>query len=241
MPIKNKLKYAIEFILDILFPKFCLNCKREGEFICQDCLSLVEILNRRYCPFCAKPKIVLDGKTCDACKNRRKLTGLYCASSYDNFIVRKIISRFKYKPYLKELSKPLSYLIIAHLGTFGSLEKFKDFIIIPVPLHTKKMKMRGFNPAEEIGKETGKTLGIPVFNNVLIKTKSTPAQVELKKEKREENVKDVFACQSRELIENRKILLIDDVFTTGSTMEECAMVLKESGAREVWGIVAARG
>jgi len=75
-------------ILDILFPKFCLNCNREGQWLCEDCFSLIDIFEKQYCP------------------STTKLTNLYCATSYDNFIVKKLINQFKYKPYIKELSEP---------------------------------------------------------------------------------------------------------------------------------------
>lgn len=251
-----------ELLLDLLFPKFCLNCNKEGTYLCQDCFSLIDIFKRQYCPFCSSPKIVPDGKTCNSCRKSKKLAGLYCAVSYDNFIVKKLINQFKYEPYIKELSKPLAFLIVTHLinlnpvrdsenkeetqkenisNEVNNLPNFKEFILVPVPLHKKKLKQRGFNQASEIGKELSKNLKVPLFDNVLIKIKQTLAQVELKKEQREKNIKGVFNCQKPELIKNKKILLVDDILTTGSTMEECARVLKTAGAKQVWGVVVARG
>lgn len=230
-----------EFILDLLFPKFCISCGKEGSYLCQDCFSLIDILERQYCPFCPQPKVVLDGKTCNFCKRSKSLNGLYCAASYNNFIVKKLINQFKYEPYIKELSKPLSSLIVVHLINLDKVENFQDYILVPIPLHKKKLKKRGFNQAGEIAKELSENLKIPVFNDALIKIKQTPAQVELKKEEREENIKGVFLCQKPELVVGKKIFLIDDIFTTGSTMEQGARLLKEAGAKEVWGIVVARG
>lgn len=239
--VSSPIKHMLKFLLDLLFPKFCLNCNKEGSYLCQDCFSLIDIFKRQYCPFCSYPKVVLDGKTCISCRKSKKLTGLYCSASYDNFIVKKLINQFKYRPYIKELAKPLAFLIMAHLINLNNLPDFKEFILIPVPLHKKKLKQRGFNQANEIGKELSDKLKIPIFNNVLIKIKQTPAQVELKKEQREKNIKGVFICQKSELVGGKKILLIDDIFTTGATMEECARVLKTAGAKEIWGMVVARG
>lgn len=230
-----------EFVLDLLFPKFCISCGKEGSYLCQDCFSLIDILERQYCPFCPQPKVVLDGKTCNFCKRSKSLNGLYCAASYNNFIVKKLINQFKYEPYIKELSKPLSSLIVVHLINLDKVENFQDYILVPIPLHKKKLKKRGFNQAGEIAKEFSENLKIPVFNDALIKTKQTSAQVELKKEEREENIKGVFLCQKPELVMGKKILLIDDIFTTDSTMEQCARLLKRAGAKEVWGVVVARG
>lgn len=210
-----------EFIFDLLFPKFCLNCGREGSYLCPDCFSLIDIGEREY-------------------HFSKNLNGLYCPASYNNFIIKKIINQFKYDPFIKELSKPLSSLIVAYLINLDKIN-FQDFILVPIPLHKKKLKRRGFNQAEEIAKELSKFLKIPLSNDVLIKTKQTPAQVELKKEEREKNIKGVFFCQKPEIVRERKILLVDDIFTTGSTLEENARLLKEAGAKEIWGIVAASG
>jgi ComF family protein len=229
------------FLLDVLFPVFCINCGKEGSYLCEDCQSLIGVSEYQYCPFCLPPKIVFDGKTCSSCRKQKTLSGLFSAAPYDNFIVKKLINQFKYEPFIKELSKPLASLIIAHFLNLRCLPDFSDFILVPLPLHKKKLKQRGFNQAEEIGKELSKFLRIPIFNDVLVKIRQTPAQVDLKKEERQENIKGVFACQKPDLIKARKILLVDDIFTTGSTMEECALALKRAGAKEIWGVVVARG
>lgn len=238
--LKRLIKIGKEILLDILFPKFCVGCGKEGTYLCEDCFYLIEILEKQYCPFCQIPKIVLDGRTCPLCRKSKKLTGLFCATSYENFLVKKIIHEYKYS-LIKELAIPLSLLIIIHFYNLGKLKNFSDFILIPVPLHKKKLKNRGFNQAEEIAKELSKFLNIPLLSNGLIKTKQTKSQTELQKEDREKNVKGVFVCTKNSSVRKRKILLVDDIFTTGATMEECARVLKEAGAREVWGVVVARG
>jgi len=210
-----------EFILDILFPRFCLNCNREGSYLCPDCFSLIDISEKKYYFL-------------------KNLNGLFCPTSYDNFIVKKLINQFKYPPYIKELAKPLASLIITYFKILGE-SGLQDFILVPIPLHKKKLKSRGFNQASEIAKELSKNLAIPFSDNVLIKIKPTPAQVELKKEEREKNVRETFLCQKPEIIKNKKILLVDDVFTTGATLEEAGRALRRAGASEVWGVVVAHG
>ena len=182
----------LEFAIDILFPKFCLNCGAEGSYVCQDCFSLIEILDRQYCPFCFPPKLVFAG-TCLSCKRTKKLAGLYCAASYENFIVKKLIHQFKYQPCLKELAKPLASFIIVHLQHLNKISSLESFILVPVPLYKKKQKQRGFNQAEEIAKEIAEILKIPIVN-ALVKTKQTPPQVKLEKEEREKNVLGAFIC-----------------------------------------------
>lgn len=242
----KRLNGAKEFILDLLFPKYCFSCGREGNYLCEDCSALIEINPFQYCPFCKMPQRVLDGKTCERHKRQKKLTGVFSAAPYENILVKKLISKFKYEPFVKELSQSLASLIITHFLILGynrqSLkEKFSGFLLVPVPLYKKRIRWRGFNQAEEIAKKLAGDLEILVANDCLIRHRNTIPQIELSGKEREENVKRAFFCQNRNLIKKRKILLVDDVFTTGSTMEECARVLKSAGAKEVWGVAVARG
>ncbi len=214
-------KKAGNFILEILFPQFCFNCGKEGTYLCEDCKSILEItgFHQKY--------------------SASNLKDLYFALSYNNSLSKKLIQRFKYEPFVKELTKPLSSLIIAHFQLMDNKPDFSDFLIIPVPLEKRRMKWRGFNQAEEIGKELAEFLKIPLISDCLIKTRETISQIELPEDARKENVKGTFSVKNRIL--GRKILLVDDVYTTGATMAECARILMESGAKEIIGIAIARG
>lgn len=235
---------AKNFLLDIFFPQFCINCGREGSCLCQDCLSLIDIAQCQYCPFCNPAKIVLNGKTCAYHKRLKNLNGLYSAVPYQNSLARKALLLFKYPPFVKKLSEPLAFLIITHFQMLANQPDFSGFILMPTPLHKKKLKERGYNQSQELAIELAKFLEIPVRNNILIKTKQTYPQVELTKEERAKNIKGAFKINlpqnNENILKGKKILLIDDVFTTGSTMEECARVLKQAGARQVWGVTVAR-
>lgn len=231
-----------EFLFDLLLPSFCLNCQREGDFLCQDCFALIDLSTVQGCPFCSLSKMAFGGKTCLSCKKKgKKISALFWAAPYDNFIIKKLISQFKYHPFLKHLSKTLSSIIIAHFQLLEKSPDFSHFKIIAIPLHKKKLKERGFNQAQEIAQHLSDFLKIPLLTNVLIKVKETFDQTELTKEQRKENVKDAFFCQKPELVKGEKILLVDDVFTTGATLEEAARVLKKAGAKEIWGVTVARG
>ncbi len=229
-----------EFFTDLLFPKFCFSCGKEGSYICDDCQSFLDVLEYQHC-LCNTPKIIINNNgKCAKCQSR-KINGLFFAVSYQNKIVQKLIHQFKYKPFTKDLAKPLSDLIITHFHILGKTLNFENFILIPIPLHKSKIKQRGFNQSEEIAKELSRSLQLPLISDVLIKTKETTPQMKLLEKQRRENLKGVFACKKIEKIKDRKIFLIDDVYTTGATMEECAKVLKQSKAKEVWGITVARG
>jgi ComF family protein len=202
------------FFLDLIFPKFCLGCKREGNFLCQDCFSTLEIL------------------TSHQKFNGKNLADLYFPVNYENFLVKKLISNFKYPPLIRELKKELALVIISHFLLLDKKPNFSDFVLVPIPLSKKKLKWRGFNQAEEIAKELADFLKIPLILDCLIKIKETRDQVELSEKERRKNVKGVFFV--------RNVLLVDDVFTTGATMEEAARVLKETGAKKIVGIVVAK-
>ncbi|HDZ54770.1 MAG TPA: ComF family protein [Candidatus Nealsonbacteria bacterium] len=225
-------------VLDLFFPKFCFSCREEGSYLCQDCLSTLEILEYQYC-LCKKPlRLVLAGK-CRSCYYK-KLNGLYFALPYQNQLLRKLIHKFKYEPYVKELAELLSSLIISHFKLSNKPPRFGlDWVFIPIPLSIKREKKRGFNQAKEIAKELSKKLNLPLADDILLKIKETFPQVELEEEARIENIKESFAASRK--LNGKKILLIDDVYTTGATMEECAKTLKVAGAKEIWGVVVARG
>lgn len=232
------MKKIKEILLNIFFPKFCLGCNREGNYLCEDCKAMLDVSQYQYC-LCQKPKRVSGKGKCLKCQSK-KLDGLYFTLSYQNSLIKELIQKFKYKPFVKELAKPLASLIITHFQLLDNKPNFSDFILIPIPLDEKRLRWRGFNQAEEIAKKLSKFLGIPLMLKCLIKIKETPPQVELSKKERKETVKGIFSSQKQEKIYRKKILLVDDIYTTGATMEEAAKVLKKAGAKQVWGVVVAR-
>lgn len=223
-------------LLDILFPKFCLGCKKESTYLCDDCRSLLDINE-------------FDHSNCG-----KNLSGLYFALSYkESALTKKLIQQFKYKPYLKDLAETLASILIEHfvLAHINTDNIWENSVLIPVPIHIKKFRERGYNQSEELAKELSKTLKIPVISNVLLKIKETPPQMKLSKADREKNLLGAFSiCHSGEsqnpdLVRSdftkfSKIFLVDDVYTTGSTMNECARVLLDAGAKSVWGIAITR-
>ncbi|MDO8486350.1 MAG: ComF family protein [Candidatus Staskawiczbacteria bacterium] len=234
------------FLLDLFFPIFCLGCQKEETYLCEDCRATLDILEFQCC-LCGKNPLKInielkgDGK-CNKCSSK-KLSGLYFALPYkENSLTRKLIHQFKYQPYIKDLAKTLASLLAEHFFISGINKEdiWGDSILIPIPLDIKKLKKRGYNQAEELAKELSKILNVPIFSDILIKTKSTQAQIELSGKEREQNLKNVFVIKNPAEIAGKKIFLVDDVYTTGSTMEECAQTLKKSGAKQVWGITVAR-
>ncbi len=209
--------------LNLFWPKQCINCGKEGKYLCDDCFALIDILR--------DPPI----------RNLKYINGIHYAVSYQEKLIKTAIHLYKYKR-IKGLSEVMVSLIIAHLKLSNKLETLNNGMLCAIPLHKTKLKKRGFNQAEEIAKELAKSLNLPFVPNALIKTKKTPAQMTLNKKERKQNIVDCFKINPkiRKQIINKKIFLIDDVLTTGATMQECARILKQNKASEVWGIVVAR-
>jgi len=242
--VDNLLLQIKSFIIETLFPSFCLGCQREGSLLCQDCKSTLDILHYNYCLCSKNPIRIIESQKgkCQRCQNK-KLSGLYFALPYkEKFLTKKLIYQFKYPPRLKSLSKHLAQIIIEHLLiTKNNTEKvWQNSIILPVPLEKYGLKYRGYNQSEELAKEFSKITKTPLILNNLIKIKETKSQTKLSAQERQENVRGVFSIKNPEVILNKKVFLIDDVYTTGSTMEECANVLRTFGAKSVWGIAIAR-
>lgn len=219
----NKLK---TFFVNLLFPKFCFGCQKEGKYLCQDCKSILDVLNFHQ-----------TFKT-------EEIDDLYFSTGYKNQLTKDLIQKFKYQPFIKELSLPLSSLIINHFQLLENPPLFykekMDFILIPIPLQKRRLKWRGFNQAEELAKNISEFLKIPLLSDILVKEKETLPQVKLSNKERRGNISNSFFCKNKKKILGKKILLVDDVYTTGYTMKEASNVLKESGAKEVIGIVIAR-
>lgn len=235
---KTKSMEIKELFLNLFFPRSCLFCQREGDFLCSDCSSLLEISEQNFC-LCPEPIRLPETGKCRRCQ-KKSLNGLYFAANYQNFFCQNLIQKFKYTPFIKELARPLASLIISHFQLQGKSPE-KDFFFIAIPQTKGKLRWRGFNQAEEIARELSNFWQISLILDCLIKIKETLPQVELSEKERRENPKGAFLVKDKEKIKNKKILLVDDVYTTGSTMEEAARALKTSGAKEVWGIVVARG
>jgi ComF family protein len=211
--IKNLSRTLSEKVRDLLFPKFCVDCKKEGDWLCENCRPVKAFFQ--------------EGQ---AIANLDGVTNLF---TYGENSVSKLIQMFKYN-YLLEIADIFEKII--------SNTEFKniwqDFVIIPVPLHARRERERGFNQAEVLAKLFAKKLGLNINKN-LDRVIYTAQQAKLSQEDRPLNLKDAFIFSDKVLPE--KVLLVDDVYTTGATMQECAKVLKDKGVKIVWGLVLARG
>ncbi len=231
-------------ILDILFPKKCLGCNKSDTYLCQDC-----ILNIRQgeliCPRCED--LAVGGQTHPICRTRFGLDGLWSLGVYEG-LLKKTIQKLKYEPSLvRDLAPVLVDIFLEYWVRYQPFvldlikkDQGRGWAVIPVPLHWFKENKRGFNQAKLLGQLLSKKLNL-AYSDSLERTRFTKSQVGLKGRQRKENIKDAFAFSpNHKPLTMNNILLLDDVWTTGSTMKECGYILKRAGARKVWAITLAR-
>jgi ComF family protein len=229
------------FLLDIFFPRRCLGCGRIGRYFCNNCLKSIKMIgiNEEICPVCEKQSI--DGRTHPRCRGKYTIDGLTGFFRYDG-IVRKAVKTIKYR-LVSDLIEEFAGLVPK--TSYNLLREnipIHNSVIIPVPLHNKRFRERGFNQAELLAQQIGLRINIPVRPDILSRVRYTAPQVSMKKRKdRLKNMDDVFAVNKLSIvISQSSIILVDDVFTTGATMRSAANVLKRAGAGFVWGVTMAR-
>ena len=226
--------------LDLLFPKRCVGCGRIGHYICSSCRKLIipVAINECICPVCEKPAIA--GFTHPRCRTRYTPDGL-TSFFYYNTVVREVVKTIKYR-FVRDVGSEIVGLIPISAFEVGSLAGASDIVLIPVPLHVSRLRHRGFNQAETLGYLVAKRLRIPMCADVLVRITRTTPQVEKKDRKdRLENMKNVFSIASHNpMVPYKKVILFDDVFTTGATIRAAAGVLKRHGVQFVWAVTMAR-
>jgi ComF family protein len=222
------IKKYLEALRNVFFPALCFCCERKIEegFLCGSCFEKIEFLYPPLCRGCSTP--IKDNKT-GLCKNCKKEFFYYerviSATTYKEPI-SLLLHLFKYR-HFDYLGEFLSLLVVRYLIRVGFEFSDYDFITC-VPLHPAKEKERGYNQSAIISKIISFHFKIPFKSDIIYQTRLNPSQTKLSKEKREINIKDSFKVKGD--LEGKRIILVDDVFTTGSTVKECCRVLKEKGA-----------
>ncbi|HTI13313.1 MAG TPA: ComF family protein [Dictyobacter sp.] len=229
-------KRIIQQFLDILFPPSCAYCHKGGYLLCPTCLSRVRVPSAPLCPRCHTPWHAHQTQRCYH-QQPMNMSGI-CAAGYYQDPLRTCIYKLKYEGYTR-LAQPLSHL----LTRTYQMARLQADVIIPVPLHHQREQKRGYNQAHLLATFCAEQLQIPLNSSLLIRTRETAAQAHLNLYERKHNVAHAFQChphQSMSTIRDRSVLIIDDVCTTGATLEACSLALLMAGAREVWGLVLAR-
>ncbi|PIR47293.1 hypothetical protein COV06_04385 [Candidatus Uhrbacteria bacterium CG10_big_fil_rev_8_21_14_0_10_50_16] len=220
---------------DTIFPLSCVGCQRDGELLCTVCRAGFVFRNTQHCPVCEAPTVY--GSTC-AEHVGGDLDGVVALGWYANPQLQTLIRQWKYG-YVREAEPVIERLVSVWMNQTQQLPT-GEWVVVPVPLHPIRERQRGFNQASILSRMVSDELGIPMDTLILIRTRHVlKAQAKMEdKTKRAANHLDHFRVDGQA---PRQVILVDDVYTTGKTMQACARVLKRAGAQTVWGCVLARG
>lgn len=233
------IKLLIDLTKEIFFPKFCYGCRKHNTYICSICLNKLIVDHDNYCPYCKKPNLL--GLSCEKCKSNFKLKGIFSIFRYDG-LGKILIKKIKYK-LVREVFVDLFKNIPK--STILDLKKVAEIIpqatIIPVPLHKKRYQRRGFNQAEIFGKYLSSIINIPINYDLVYREINTQPQAQIiENKKRIANVKNAFTLNTSFDFKDKNFIIVDDVWTTGSTIKEIVKMLKSHKAGKIYSIVMAR-
>jgi ComF family protein len=239
-------------LLDLVFPPFCPVCRRplaagRRDPLCRECWEGIERLAPPWCRTCGlelgrfagarEPAGTEPGHVCGPCRRRPPAFTYARAAARYGDIVREAVHGLKFRGR-RALAAPLGDLV-AEMGR-SCLPVAEPDLLVPVPLHPRRERERGFNQALLLARRLGRGWSVPVRTDVLARTVFTPPQTELSAEARRANVRAAFALRRPELVAGRHVVLVDDILTTGSTASACAARLREGGAATVGVLTVAR-
>lgn len=235
-------------LLNLILPTQCKICNQplerfEEKFICSDCWTKVELYSSPQCYQCGKGLADslkhIQQPICRECKTEKRY--FYQARPVGHYrgVLKESILLFKFGKKTA-LRKAMGNLLIDYLKTQIEMVKEID-LILPVPLHWWRKYQRGFNQSELLSVSISRYFQLRLLNNVLCRIKATIPQSALKRNKRLNNIKDAFVVKQPNKVADKTILLIDDVYTTGATVNECAKVLTKAGAKRVYVLTLSRG
>ena len=219
--------------LDLLFPQRCVGCGKWGSFICPACRQSLPHIEPPICPKCGRPQP--SGILCSSCLSwQANIDGIRSPFRFDDAVC-KAIHELKYQN-LRAIAVPLAELLSEYLAA----SPVPADVLIPVPLHPRRRRERGYNQSELLARELGKLSRLPIATDCLIRERDTPPQARTSSvEERRRNIAKAFVCLDNR-IRSKRVLVIDDVSTSGATLDAAAAALKSVGASSVWGLTVAR-
>ena len=239
---KNKIKHFCRFVFNVFLPPRCLICDAvvcDKNGLCEKCFAKMIFLSENCCPVCGKPYTFpienSESLVCGKCLTKLpKFNHTSCVFAYDSFSRNLILP-------LKHTDKTEAVPYLANLLYLrGQKLLAKSDVIVAVPLHWRRLMKRKYNQSGLLAHRLSKLSGVPLVSDTLVRTRNTQSQGHKTQKERMENIKGAFAIRDQEKIKGKRVVLIDDVYTTGTTLNECAKVLKASGASEVCALTVAR-
>ncbi len=233
MPVNTLFERSSQFLLNLLFPPRCVHCQAIAGWLCEECLSQIPLLAPPVCDRCGAPG---PNQPCRECRKNpmQYLQGIRSAAYFKDNPLQPAIHAFKYRG--QRVLAPLFGHMLAEAYHRFQLE---GEVLVPVPLHLSRFRERGSNQSELLAVQLGQRLNLPVNTDSLQRIQNTEHQMKLPWKERRQNVAHAFRCQDERLA-GQTVVLVDDVCTTGSTLDACAGALQERGAAAVWGLTLAK-
>ena len=224
-----------QYTLNLLYPPQCASCDKLGSHFCDDCRANLAHLRSPICQKCGHPLTNL-GSDCNACPtfSLSNLNLVRSVAFFDETYLQPAIHKFKYHNQ-RVLTQDFANLL---KDCYDASQLATD-IIVPVPLHRSRYKERGYNQSTLLAKGLSSLIDQSVDEVTLVRRRATKTQTSLNPTERQQNVRDAFACLS-DALSYKTVLLIDDVFTTGATMNACGQALRQAGVASIYGLTLAR-
>lgn len=244
MILPDGLRNSLLGILDVIFPPVCHLCREiipnAGELhICNGCREKLSPIGSPLCTICGAPFVstIQADHLCGDCSTTPPNFNAARAAFRFEGAVQELIHRFKYGKRI-QLRRPIALLIMEQLG--DAVSQWSPDFVIPVPLHDSRLRWRGFNQAILVGELLASRWRIPIVKDVLRRERETREQTTLTGAERARNVRGAFGVADSAMVSGKRVLLVDDVYTTGSTVSECARALKKNGTEKVYVVTMAR-
>ncbi len=228
-----------EYILNMVYPRRCALCHEivmpKGQLVCPSCYTKTEVIREPKCKCCGKELIAEEQEYCFDCSKRENTwfeQGVALWHYSDT--MRTSIAKFKYHARREYADFYAQEFVKEYADYMGMLELDG---IIPIPVHWTRYIQRGYNQAEVLAERIGRKIGVPVYSDILLRKKKTIAQKQLDDHQRAHNLEGAFTISKKYINSNNmlnRVMIIDDIYTTGSTINACAKTLKKTGVKSVY-------
>jgi len=220
-------------VLDIFIPPCCVVCNKVETWLCDSCAQEIPLFDAPICPRCGRPEA--GGQLCRVCQRAPLHVNPVRSAFLFEGHIRDVIHALKYRG-ARDVARTLGRRM-AEAWRFHAMQ---SDVLVPVPLHPSREIKRGYNQAAIIAEALGHEVRIPVVEQVLLRVRNTVSQIKLNRQERQENVGGAFACVEDAVFVGKRVTLVDDVATTGATLNACAVALQASGAKSVNAFTLAR-
>jgi len=231
----------LQEILNFFFPLFCLTCRKplkadNTRRVCPECWGKIKMIRPPLCQRCGRA-MEREFGTCWSCKGKKfSFDRVWAVGRYDG-ILKELIHKFKFQDR-EYLYRPLGELMARYLA--DTINQKID-LVTSVPMSKERLRERGYNQASLLAGVIARETGIMFKDKLLYRQRRTRPQYRLSSEERKENLRGAFTLIQKQDVREQTVLVVDDIFTTGATIEECALTLKRGGAKRVYALVLAHG